>query len=219
MGWTIAEAAKKLSVSVSLIRRYEREFELRFPRDARGHFQLSDQDLANLRIIRSYRQKNLPFDEIKAILARDLTQPVEAAPEVREVLAALVARQNDMERVIQAQGAALQQLSEENRKLLQSQQHLVLQLEAPREASVPVALEERLHELEARAREAAATLDAQTKDEMLRKLQRRLLDLEAAVASELNTKQEEDEGLLDELARAIHGQATAPARKWWQLWR
>lgn len=215
MGWTLAEAAKKLGVSVTLLRRYEREFDLQFQRDERGHLLLSEQDLGNLKIIRSYRQKNLPFDEIKAILSRS-SAPVEAGPDVRDVLAALVARQDELEAVVQAQGGALQQLLDENRKLLANNQALVLQLEAPR---VSEDMEQRLRELEERAREAAATLDAQTKDEMLRKLQRRLLDLEAAVASELTTKQEEDEGLLDELARAIHQQAVEPARKWWQFWR
>lgn len=219
MGWTLAEAAKKLGVSVTLIRRYEREFELQFTRDERGHLVLAEQDLANLKIIRAYRQKNLPFDEIKAILSRSVVQPVESGPDVREVIGALVARQDELEKVVQAQGSAISQLMEANRQLLQSNESLILQLEAPKEPGLATDLDERLRELETRAREAAESLDAQTKDEMLRKLQRRLLDLEAAVASELTAKQEEDEGLLDELARAIHSQATEEPRKWWHFWR
>lgn len=219
MAVSMAEAAKKLGVSVSLIRRYEREFGLQFTRNEQGRCVLSDQDLTNLTIIRSYRQQNMPIDAIKALLS-NRHAVVEAdtttlGPDLREVMAAIVRRQDELEQVVKAQGAAIQQLTADNRRLQEANQHLVLQLEAPREAT---GLVERVHALEARANTAEEALDAATKDEMMRKLQRRLLDLEAAVATELHPH-DEDEGLLDELARAIQAQAVLPTKKWWKFWR
>lgn len=219
MAVSMAEAAKKLGVSVSLIRRYEREFGLHFTRNEQGRCVLSDQDLTNLTIIRSYRQQNMPIDAIKALLS-NRHAVVEAdtttlGPDVREVMAAIVQRQDELEQVVKAQGAAIQQLTQDNRRLQEANQHLVLQLEAPREET---GLVERVHALETRANTAEEALDAATKDEMMRKLQRRLLDLEAAVATELHLH-DEDEGLLDELARAIQAQAVQPTKKWWEFWR
>lgn len=217
MGYSMAEAAKKLGVSASLIRRYEREFDLHFARTDQGRGVLSDQDLANLKIIRAYRQQNLPLDEIKAILNR--TAVVEATtesvgPDIREVIKALLERQDELEAALKAQGAALEQLTQENRRLLAANQDLALRLEAPGDRH----LAPRVEALEERARSAEASLDAETKDEMIRKLQRRLLDLEAAVATEITHHEDEGEGILDELARAIQAQSTAPRKKWWKFW-
>jgi len=223
MSFSMAEAAKKLGVSVSLIRRYEREFNLQFARSEQGRCELTEQDLTNLRIIRSYRAQNMPIDEIKSLLSRNAVVATEgetATPDVREVLAAIVARQDELEKVVQAQMAALQQLTEENQQLRSANDRMQLLLEAPRENGVDE-LTSRVTELEVRAQASEEALDASTKDEMIRKLQRRLLDLEAAVATELTERHEtdEDEGILDELARAIQEQATTPPKKWWQVWR
>lgn len=217
MSYSMAEAAKKLGVSASLIRRYEREFGLSFARSEQGRCVLSDQDLANLKIIRAYRQQNLPLEEIKAILSR--TSVVEAdtehaGPDIREVIKALVARQDELEALVKAQGAALERLTQENHRLLGANQELALRLEAPADERLAA----RVEALEERERAAQERLDAETKDEMIRKLQRRLLDLEAAVATELSHDDDASEGILDELARAIQAQGAAPRRKWWQFW-
>ncbi|HEY9856676.1 MAG TPA: MerR family transcriptional regulator [Stenomitos sp.] len=224
MRFSMAEAAKKLGVSVSLIRRYEREFNLQFARTEQGRCELTEQDLTNLRIIRAYRSQNMPIDEIKGMLNRNAlvaTGGESTGPDVREVLAAIVARQDELEKVVQSQMATLQQLTEENQQLRSANERMQLLLEAPRDHGVED-LTARLDDLEARAKASEEALDASTKDEMIRKLQRRLLDLEAAVATELSDRHEtdEDEGILDELARAIQEQATAtPPKKWWQVWR
>lgn len=224
MSFSMAEAAKKLGVSVSLIRRYEREFNLQYARTEQGRCELTEQDLTNLRIIRAYREQNVPMDEIKTMLKSNAMVTAESettsGPEVREVLAAIVARQDDLEKVVQAQMTALQSLTEENQQLRAVNERMQLLLEAPKDTGVD-ALSGRVAELEARAQASEEALDAATKDEMIRKLQRRLLDLEAAVATELADRHDdEDEGLLDELARAIQEQASAPPpKKWWQLWR
>lgn len=217
MGYSMAEAAKKLGVSVSLIRRYEREFELQFARTDQGRGVLSEQDLANLKIIRAYRQQNLPLEEIKAILNRTAVVEAESetvGPDIREVIKALLERQDTLEAALKAQGAVLEQLTQENKRLLTSNQDLLLRLEAPGDQR----LSSRVEALEDRAREAEASLDAETKDEMIRKLQRRLLDLEAAVATEITHHEDDEEGILDELARAIQAQSTVPRKKWWQFW-
>lgn len=225
MSFSMAEAAKKLGVSVSLIRRYEREFNLQFARTEQGRCELTEQDLTNLRIIRAYREQHMPIDEIKSMLGRNAMVAAEtdtAGPDVREVLAAIVARQDELEKVVQAQMTALQHLTEENQQLRSVNERMQLLLEAPRDAEAVDELSTRVLELEERAKASEEALDAATKDEMIRKLQRRLLDLEAAVATELSERHEadEDEGILDELARAIQEQAAAPPpRKWWQLWR
>lgn len=223
MSFSMAEAAKQLGVSVSLIRRYEREFGLQFARTEQGRCELTEQDLTNLRIIRAYRQQNLPFDEIKSLLNRSalVTADTETAgPDMREVLAAIIARQDELEKVVQSQMTALQNLAAENQQLTTLNQRMQLLLEAPRSSETD-ALQSRVSELEDRAKASEEALDAATKDEMIRKLQRRLLDLEAAFATEISDRHEdEDAGILDELARAIQEQAaTRPARKWWQLWR
>lgn len=223
MSFSMAEAAKELGVSVSLIRRYEREFNLQFARNDQGRCELTEQDLTNLRIIRAYRQQNTPIDQIKRLLTQTAvvrSDRESAGPDVRDVLAAIVARQDELEKVVQAQMAALQQLTDENRQLLSANERMQLLLEAPRETVSE--LQTRVSELEDRAKASEEALDAATKDEMIRKLQRRLLDLEAAVATEITDRHEldEDEGILDELARAIQEQASAaPPKKWWQLWR
>lgn len=224
MSFTMAEAAKKLDVSVSLIRRYEREFNLQFARTEQGRCELTEQDLTNLRIIRAYRQQHVAIDDIKTMLSRNAvvtTDAETAGPDVREVLAVIVSRQDELEKVVQAQMTALQALTEENQQLRSINERMQLLLEAPRDEGVHE-LSSRVAELEDRAKASEEALDAATKDEMIRKLQRRLLDLEAAVATELSERHEysEDEGILDELARAIQEQASnPPAKKWWQRWR
>jgi len=221
-GFSMAEAARELGVSVSLIRRYEREFNLQFERNEQGRRVLSEQDLTNLRIIRSFREQNLPLDEIKAMLGRTEVVPTETesqGPDIKEVIAALVARQDDLEAIVQQQQQAIAQLIQENRALQASSNSLRLLLEAPKDHAEIEALDNRLEALETRAKAIDETMDAETKDELIRKLQRRLLDLEAAVATELSDDRD-DEGILDELARAIQQQAAQQApRKWWQFWR
>lgn len=222
MGVSMAEAAKALGVSVSLIRRYEREFNLQFERTEQGRRVLSEQDLTNLRIIRSYREQNIPLEDIKAMLSGHAvvqTETETSGPDIREVIAALVVRQDELEAMVQQQANAIQRLSEENLRLQSSSDRLRLQLEAPKDTAQFDALGHRLEALEERAKAIDETMDAESKDEMIRKLQRRLLDLEAAVATEL-ADDRDDEGILDELARAIQTQAAQQApRKWWQFWR
>lgn len=222
MGMTLAEAAKALDVSVSLLRRYEREFNLNFARDDRNRRILTEQDLNNIRIILSFRDQNMSLEEIRATLSGQLVsaETETAGPDIRDVLAAVVARQDELEKIVQAQGAAISRLSEENAKLTALNTQLVLQIEAPKDSPHVKELGTKVDELEARLQASEASLDASTKDEMIRKLQRRLLDLEAAVATEIGTKSDEEEGLLDELARTIQAQVSQQnARKWWEFWR
>ena len=222
MGMTIAEAAQALDVSVSLIRRYERQFNLNFARDDRDRRILSEQDLKNLEIILSFREQDMSIEEIKTILGNQVV-PAEnttAGPDIRDVLAAVISRQDELEKIVLAQGQAIQRLHEENAKLTTLNAQLVLQIEAPKDDTILQDLGNKVDDLAARVQASEESLDAATKDEMIRKLQRRLLDLEAAVATEIGTKEDEEEGLLDELARTIQAQVEQQnTKKWWQFWR
>lgn len=219
MGMTMAEAAQALGVSISLVRRFEREFNLNFERGARDRRILSEQDLKNLRIILSFREQDMSIEEIKATLSQQVVaaETRTSGPDIRDVLAAVVARQDELEKVVLAQGVAIQRLSEENGKL---NAQLVLQLEAPSDSPHVRELGTKVDEIDARLKASEESLDAATKDEMIRKLQRRLLDLEAAVATEIGTQSDEEEGILDELARTIQHQVSQQqAKQWWEFWR
>ncbi|MNR81177.1 polar chromosome segregation protein [compost metagenome] len=227
MTHSLSEAAKQLGVSTSLIRRYEKEFELNFARTEQGRCMLTDRDLTNLRIIRSFRQQGMAFDEIKAQLRPQ--EPVELVsaetsvqgPEIREVLSALVRRQDELESVVAAQQAQITTQQEridalmgENRKLLAGQEQL--QLAAPPVPSEELdALRERLSGLEAQAGQA---LQEASKDEVIRRLQRRLLELEGSIAAQMDHPDPE-EGMLDELATAIQALATQQRKRWWEFWK
>ncbi|MNX32514.1 polar chromosome segregation protein [compost metagenome] len=227
MTHSLSEAAKQLGVSTSLIRRYEKEFELNFARTEQGRCMLTDRDLTNLRIIRSFRQQGMAFDAIKAQLRPQ--EPVELVsaetsvqgPEIREVLSALVRRQDELESVVAAQQAQIttQQeridaLMSENRKLLAGQEQL--QLAPPPVPSEELdALRERLSGLEAQAGQA---LQEASKDEVIRRLQRRLLELEGSIAAQMDHPDPE-EGMLDELATAIQALATQQRKRWWEFWK
>lgn len=227
MTHSLSEAAKQLGVSTSLIRRYEKEFELNFARTEQGRCMLTDRDLTNLRIIRSFRQQGMAFDAIKAQLRPQ--EPVELVsaetsvqgPEIREVLSALVRRQDELESVVAAQQAQITTQQEridalmgENRKLLAAQEQL--QLAAPPVPSEELdALRERLSGLEAQAGQA---LQEASKDEVIRRLQRRLLELEGSIAAQMDHPDPE-EGMLDELATAIQALATQQRKRWWEFWK
>ncbi|MNK63257.1 polar chromosome segregation protein [compost metagenome] len=227
MTHSLSEAAKQLGVSTSLIRRYEKEFELNFARTEQGRCMLTDRDLTNLRIIRSFRQQGMAFDAIKAQLRpQEAVELVSAetsvqGPEIREVLSALVRRQDELESVVAAQQAQIttQQeridaLMSENRKLLAGQEQL--QLAAPPVPSEELdALRERLSGLEAQAGQA---LQEASKDEVIRRLQRRLLELEGSIAAQMDHPDPE-EGMLDELATAIQALATQKRKRWWEFWK
>jgi Predicted transcriptional regulators len=224
---SLSEAAKQLGVSTSLIRRYEKEFELNFARTEQGRCMLTDRDLTNLRIIRSFRQQGMAFDEIKAQLRPQESVELVSAetsvqgPEIREVLSALVRRQDELESVVAAQQAQINTQQEridalmsENRKLLAGQEQL--QLAAPPVPSEELdALRERLSGLEAQADQA---LHEASKDEVIRRLQRRLLELEGSIAAQMNHPDPE-EGMLDELATAIQALATQQRKRWWEFWK
>ena|GEM_PF-1844130 len=227
MTHSLSEAAKQLGVSTSLIRRYEKEFELNFARTEQGRCMLTDRDLTNLRIIRSFRQQGMAFDEIKAQLRPQESVELVSAetsvqgPEIREVLSALVRRQDELESVVAAQQAQINTQQEridalmsENRKLLAGQEQL--QLAAPPVPSEELdALRERLSGLEAQADQA---LHEASKDEVIRRLQRRLLELEGSIAAQMNHPDPE-EGMLDELATAIQALATQQRKRWWEFWK
>lgn len=133
MELTMAQAAKMLRVSVSLIRHYEKEFQLKFSRTKGGQRVINERDLGNLRVIRSYRDQHLPIDEIRRQLAPVLSTMPEAGPEIKEVLAAIVARQDELERVVKLQQEMVQDLIAENRRFKVLGDRVQLLLEGPRE--------------------------------------------------------------------------------------
>lgn len=227
MTHSLSEAAKQLGVSTSLIRRYEKEFDLNFARTEQGRCMLTDRDLSNLRIIRSFRQQGMAIEEIKAQLRPQesvelvSTESSVQGPEIREVLSALVRRQDELEKVVSAQQAQLdaqqvriEALLGENRKLLAAQEQL--QLAAPAAPTEELeALRERLSDLES---QAATALQEASKDEVIRRLQRRLLELEGSIAAQMDHPDAE-EGMLDELATAIQALATQQRKRWWEFWK
>lgn len=229
MTYSLAEAAKQLGVSTSLIRRYEKEFELNFARTEQGRCLLTERDLTNLRIIRSFRQQGMPIDAIKEQLRPQesvevvATETTVQGPEIREVLSALVRRQDELEQVVTVQQAQLNAQQErldsllaENQKLLESQERLGGLLSAP--AAPPEELESliaRVSGLESKAEDA---LTEAGKDEVIRRLQRRLLELEGSIAAQLDHP-DSDEGMLDELASAIQVLASQQRKRWWEFWK
>jgi DNA-binding transcriptional MerR regulator len=226
---TLSEAAKLLEVSTSLIRRYEKEFDLNFARTEQGRCLLTERDLNNLRIIRSFRQQGLPLEEIKAQLRPSegvevvTTETTVHGPEIREVLSALVRRQDELEQVVSAQQAQLKSqqaqieaLVADNQKLLAGQDRLGGLLAAPAQAPAEIAsLRERLADLEQHAETA---FNEASKDEVIRRLQRRLLELEGTIASQIDSA-DPDGGMLDELASAIQVLATQQRKRWWEFWK
>jgi len=228
--YSLSEAAKQLGVSTSLIRRYEKEFDLNFARTEQGRCMLTDRDLSNLRIIRAFRQQGMPFDAIKEQLRPQEAVKLVAAettlegPEIREVLSALVRRQDELESVVsrqQAQIAAQQEridtLLSENRQLQAGQERLAGLLAQPSEAPSEEleALRERVEGLES---QAASALQEASKDEVIRRLQRRLLELEGSIAAQIDHPDPE-EGMLDELATAIQQLASQQRKRWWEFWK
>lgn len=232
MSHSLAEAAKQLGVSTSLIRRYEKEFALNFARSDQGRCILSDQDLANLRIIRSFREQGMPIEAIKEELRpRDSVEVVPAethvqGPELREVLSALVRRQDELEKVVasqqeqlEAQRSRIDALVGENQALLASQEQVKLLLAAPSESAPSSAeleiLRDRLAGLET---QVESSLTEASKDEVIRRLQRRLLELEGTIAAKVDAADSED-GMLDELATAIQALASQQTKRWWEFWK
>lgn len=282
---TVAEAAARLGISVSSIRHYEKQFELRFARTKAGQRLLSERDLENLRIIRSFRSQNLPIEDIRKQLTLPEGELEEARPSVEEVLSALIARQDELERIVAAQQTLLNQLSGENQRLMLAQEQVKLLLEAPKQPdpvveqlaeqvaalesrqeqelkdfahrleslaaevqAMPEAPEEgldavqsRLSALEAeiRARAEAGAEDPAIADlraqleaverelstkskaaelEQIKGLQRRMLDLESAVATRDDGPGHDEEGLLDSLVEAIREDVRS-RRPWWRFWK
>ena len=230
MTYSLSEAAKQLGVSTSLIRRYEKEFDLNFARTEQGRCMLTDRDLSHLRIIRGFRQQGMPFETIKEQLrpqeAVELvaTETTIEGPEIRDVLSALVRRQDELESVVakqQAQITAQQEridaLMGENQKLLAGQERLSGLLAQPSEAPSEQleALRERVEGLES---QSAGALEEASKDELIRRLQRRLLELEGTIAAQIDHPDPE-EGMLDELATAIQQLASQQRKRWWEFWK
>lgn len=206
MAMTVAQAAKTLGISVSLIRHYEREFDLKFGRTKGGQRVISDRDLENLRIIRSYRDQNVPMDEIKRQLTPsppDIAEPPQ--PDLKEVIGALIARQDELERVVKMQQDAISQLMGENQQLRLLQERVQLLIEAPREPDPRLAV----------LAEQVAALEA-TRSEDTRQLQQRLEELQAAVAATPEGPSPEVENLqarlveLEEEIRAHEAPAEQP---------
>lgn len=232
MSHSLAAAAKELGVSTSLIRRYEKEFGLNFARSEQGRCMLSDQDLANLRIIRSFREQGMPIEAIKEELRPRETVEVVAAethvqgPELREVLSALVRRQDDLEKLVTAQQTQIAEqherietLMKANQSLLASQEQVKGLLSAPSEPAPSSAELEALRDrLEGLESQVETSLVEASKDEVIRRLQRRLLELEGTVAAKVDAPDSED-GMLDELASAIQVLASQQNKRWWEFWK
>jgi len=220
MAHTMKEVAETLGISVPLIRRYEQEFDLSFQRNDQGRCVLSDTDVSNLRIILEKRAEEVPVDSIRTLLIQrsepvfEDTALVTAEsdlqpPGVREVMHAMLDRMDQLEQLVIAQGSAIQRLGEENLRLLESG--------VPASASTD-RHDERIRQLERDVQEARQHQDeASRRDEAVRKMQRRLLELEATVATRSEADEEQDDRLLDEIARALQAQSR-PARPWWKFW-
>jgi chromosome segregation ATPase len=171
----------------------------------------------------------MPLEEIKAQLRPQESVELVSAetsvqgPEIREVLSALVRRQDELESVVAAQQSKLNAQQErieallgENQKLLASHEQLGGLLAQPGAPSEELeALRERVTGLETQAE--SVLLEA-SKDEVIRRLQRRLLELEGSIAAQLDHS-DPDEGMLDELASAIQVLASQQRKRWWEFWK
>ncbi len=179
MAMTVAQAARKLGISVSLIRHYEKEFDLQFGRTKGGQRIISERDLENLRIIRSYRDQNLPIEEIRLQLAPTAPDLTEAQPDLKDVIGALISRQDELERIVKLQQDAIAQLLGKNKDLKLLQERVQLLLEAPKEPDPQVAA---LSEQVAALKAAVESQDEGAADE-LETLQTRLVELEREIRS------------------------------------
>ena len=299
---TVAEAAARLGISASSVRHYEKQFDLRFARTKGGQRVLTERDLENLRIIRSFREQNVPIEDIRQQLTLSQQGLDEARPAVEDVIAALVARQDELERIVKAQQTLLGQVLVDSQRLALAHEQVRLMLEAPREpdpmvaqlamqvAAIESQQNQELQELQAHVEALAAeirerhdvplgedagldpasrqqvgaeleaeieavqgrlaVLEAEIKAksdsdgdasvvatlreklqdlaeelaararsnelEQIRGLQRRMLELEAAVATRDEVPTRDEEGLLEALVDAI--QADARRRPWWRFW-
>jgi len=220
MAYTMKDAAEVLGISVPLIRRYEQEFELSFQRNEQGRCILTETDVENLRLILAKRADELPVDEIRSMLVQRSEPEVETTtlvpadaevqpPGVREVMQAMLDRLDQLEQLVIAQGSAIQRLGEENLRLLES---------GIPSSSPSGAVDDRIKQLERDVAEARRAQDESIRGkEDMRKLQRRLLELEATVATQTASDEDQDERLLDEIARALQAQSRPP-RPWWKFW-
>ncbi len=136
---TVAEAAARLGISASSVRHYEKQFDLRFARTKGGQRLLTERDLENLRIIRSFREQNVPIEDIRQQLTLTQNALDEARPAVEDVIAALVARQDELERVVKAQQTLLNQLLGDSQRMALAHEQVRLLLEAPKEPDPRVA--------------------------------------------------------------------------------
>ncbi len=300
---TVAEAAARLGISASSVRHYEKQFDLRFARTKGGQRLLTERDLENLRIIRSFREQNVPIEDIRQQLTLSDHELDEARPAVEDVIAALVARQDELERIVKSQQTLLNQLLGDSQRLALAHEQVQLLLEAPRETDPMVAQlalqlaaienqqDQELRELQAYVEALAAEVrdrqdvppaedagpDSTSQDEVsaeleaeievvqgrlaaleaeikarsdsdgeaaliatlrdklqdlaeelavrtrtqemeqIRGLQRRMLELEAAMATREESPTRDEEGLLETLVDAIQADARR-RRPWWRFW-
>ncbi|MBM3274428.1 MAG: MerR family transcriptional regulator [Candidatus Sericytochromatia bacterium] len=226
MAMSVAQAAKALGISVSLIRHYEKEFDLQFGRTKGGQRIITDRDLENLRIIRSFRDRNFPIEEIRKQLTPPQGEVSEAEPDLKDVIGALIARQDELERAVKVQQDAIAQLLGENQQLKLLQDRVQLLLEAPKEPDPQVAaLAEQVAALEAAREEEAAALreklqalqdavDAQpdaVASEDLENLQSKLADLEREIQS--HEAPSEDQQAISDLQKKLQDIESALAAK------
>ncbi|MBI6546042.1 MAG: MerR family transcriptional regulator [Cyanobacteria bacterium NC_groundwater_1444_Ag_S-0.65um_54_12] len=208
---TIAEAAKRLGISVSLVRHYEKAFNLQFARNSGGQRIITEQDLQNLRIIRSYRDQHLSIEAIRSQLIATPSDNQQIVPDLKEVLTALIARQDRLEQVVQTQQEAIGQLLGENTQLRLANERIQHLLSAPRDPD-PI-LQQRLQTCE----ELLAAKDQVAQSDTFKALQRRILDLEAAVAMREEPPRRDEDSLLETLVDAIQQEAKRH-RPWWRFW-
>jgi DNA-binding transcriptional MerR regulator len=231
MAMSVAQAAKALGISVSLIRHYEKEFDLQFGRTKGGQRIITERDLENLRIIRSFRDRNVPIEEIRKQLTLPQGKVSEAEPDLNDVIGALIARQDELERAVKLQQEAIAQLLGENQELKLLQDRVQLLLEAPKEPDPQVAaLAEQVAALEAAREEEAAALrdrlqalqdavDAQpdaVASEDLENLQGKFADLEREIRSHEASSDEQQaiSGLqqkLQEIELALAAKSKGPS--------
>lgn len=288
MRLSVAQAARELGVSVAEVRAWERVLNLRFAKDRQGRRVVGPRDIENLRVVAGYVAEGRTLDEVRVLLAPSSPQ-VETRPDLEEVLARLVQRQDAMEQLLAGQHAALQDLQGRYHQIAAAHEAVRGLLEAPGmdpgrlqalsdqisemaaagvsrmaqleaqlaevrqtlgqvpESDGPEAyasLRQRLEELET-ARRAEAELHEQedavrgealrkqlaelehevaqkarrAMDDSMRSLQRRMLDLEAALANrtEDGPGGSPELGLVEGVVQALQA-ADARRRPWWRFW-
>ncbi|MEB3299045.1 MAG: MerR family transcriptional regulator [Candidatus Sericytochromatia bacterium] len=169
MRLSVAQAARELGVSVAAVREWERVLHLKFAKDRSGRRWLGPRDLENLRVVAGFVADGRTLDEVRTLLAPHSPQ-TETRPDLEEIVARLVQRQDAMEKLLAGQHSAMQELQGRYQQMAQAQEVVRGLLEAP--AMNPdhlQALSDQVREMAEAGSGRLATLEAQL-DEVRRTL-------------------------------------------------